>query len=215
MTDYNIRLERSEDYYTVENLVREAFWNVYRPGCMEHYVLHCFRNRPEFVKELDFILESKGKIIAQVMFVKAQLRRDDGKLIPILTFGPIGVLPQFKRHGWGKILLDYALQQAEKMGFGAVCMEGNIDFYKHCGFDLASKNHIHYEGMPREDKVEFFLCKELKGEYLKANLEGQDATYSTPQGYFVDEKDVEEFDKTFEPKEKLKLPGQLFQRLNE
>lgn len=203
--DYTIRLETPADYNTVENLTREAFWNVYRPGCLEHYVLHMFRNRPEFVKELDLVLEIGGQIIGHVMFVRAEITTDDGRSLPIMTFGPISIHPDYQRKGYGKILLDYALDKAAEMGVGAVCMEGNIDFYGKCGFDVASKSGIHYYAEPREDVVPYFLLRQLQEGFL----EGVTGVYRTPEGYFVDETAAEEFDRQFTPKIKLKLPGQL------
>lgn len=203
--DYTIRLETPADYNTVENLTREAFWNVYRPGCLEHYVLHMFRNRPEFVNELDLVLEIGGQIIGHVMFVRAEITTDDGRSLPIMTFGPISIHPDYQRKGYGKILLDYALDKAAEMGVGAVCMEGNIDFYGKCGFDVASKIGIHYYAEPREDVVPYFLLRQLQEGFL----EGVTGVYRTPEGYFVDETEAEEFDRQFTPKIKLKLPGQL------
>lgn len=203
--DYTIRLETPADYNTVENLTREAFWNVYRPGCLEHYVLHLFRNRPEFVKELDLVLEIGGQIIGHVMFVRAEITTDDGRSLPIMTFGPISIHPDYQRKGYGKILLDYALDKAAEMGVGAVCMEGNIDFYGKCGFDVASKSGIHYYAEPREDVVPYFLLRQLQEGFL----EGVTGVYRTPEGYFVDETEAEEFDRQFTPKIKLELPGQL------
>ena len=141
---YAIRKETESDYRAVENLTREAFWNVYRPGCTEHYVLHQFRSRPEFVKELDYVMEVGGELIGHIMFVRAEIKADDGRVLPIMTFGPISIRPDFQRKGYGKILLDFALEKAAAMGVGAVCMEGNIDFYGKSGFDVASKSGIHY-----------------------------------------------------------------------
>lgn len=204
--DYTIRREKTDDYRTVENLTREAFWNVYRPGCSEHYVLHQFRDRPEFVKELDFVLEVGGEIIGHVMFVRAEITADDGRVLPIMTFGPLSIRPDFQRKGYGKILLDFALERAAEMGTGAVCMEGNIDFYGKCGFDVASKSGIHYYAEPRDEVVPYFLLKQLQ----KGFLDGVTGVYKTPSGYFVEDSEVEEFDRQFPPKEKLKLPGQLF-----
>ena len=102
----NIRREEPRDFRESENVTREAFWNVYKPGCMEHYVLHTYRKRPEFVPELDFVLEEDGKIIGHVMFVRTKIDADDGREIPIMTFGPISILPEYKRKGYGKKLLD-------------------------------------------------------------------------------------------------------------
>lgn len=201
-----IRLERSNEYKLVENVVRESFWNVYRPGCLEHYVLHSYRDNKDFVKELDFVILKDNEIIGQTMFVKAEIKTDDGKDIPIMTFGPICILPKYQKQGYGKILLDYSLEKAKEIGCGVVCMEGNINFYGKSGFVVASKKNIHYYAEPRENEVPYFLLKELKDGFLD-NISG---TYKTPSGYFVDEKQAEEFDKQFEPKQKLKLPGQIF-----
>ena len=204
--DYTIRLERSEEHRDVENLVREAFWNVYRPGCSEHYVIHVLRDDPAFVKELDFVMEQDGRLIGQNMFMKTVIQADDGRVIPVLTMGPIGILPELKRQGYGKALLDYSLERATELGFGAVLFEGNIDFYGKSGFDYADRFGIRYHDLPEDADASFFLCKELVPGYL----DGVTGVYQTPQGYYVDDTDVDAFDKAFPPKEKLKLPGQLF-----
>lgn len=204
--DYIIRLENNNEHREVENLVRESFWNVYRPGCTEHYVLHQLRNDPAFVPELDFVMEKDGKLIGQNMFMRAFITADDGRNIPIMTMGPICISPEFKRNGYGKKLLDYSLEKAAELGAGALCFEGNIDFYGKSGFTYAREFGIRYHGLPEGADDSFFLCKELKTGYL----DGITGVYAPPQGYFVDEAETEEFDKLFPPKEKLKLPGQLF-----
>lgn len=204
-----IRNETEADYRAVENLVRESFWNVYRPGCTEHYVLHRFRSDPAFVKELDFVMEKDGVLIGQNMFVRANIQADDGREIPILTMGPIGIAPEYKRQGYGKQLLDYSLEQAAKLGFGALCFEGNIDFYGKSGFTYASRFGVRYHDLPADADASFFLCKELIPGYL----EGVTGEYAPPNGYFVAEQDPEAFkayDAQFPQKQKLKLPGQLF-----
>lgn len=201
-----IRLEKKEEYREVENLVREAFWNVYRPGCLEHFVLNRLRNNPHFLAELDYVMELNGKLIGQIVFMKAVLKADDGRDIPIVTIGPICITPELKRKGYGKALLDYSLDKAAKMGFGAVCIEGNIDFYGKSGFTYAGEFGIRYHGLPADEDASFFLCKELTQGYL----DGITGEYETPAGYFVDEAEADEFDKGFPYKEKLKQPGQLF-----
>ena len=201
-----IRLEQKEEYREVENLIRESFWNVYRPGAYEHYVMHVLRDDPAFVKKLDFVAERDGKLIGQNMFMRAVIQADDGREIPVLAMGPIGITPELKRQGYGKKLLDYSLEQAAGMGFGAVLFEGNIDFYGKSGFTYARNFGIRYHDLPEGADDSFFLCKELIPGYLT----GVAGVYQTPQGYYVDDADVEEFDKSFPPKEKRKLPGQIF-----
>ena len=204
--DFTIRPERKEDYRAVETLVRESFWNVYRPGCSEHYVLHVLRDDPAFVKELDFVMEQGGRLIGQNMFMKTIIEADDGGVVDVLTMGPICITPELKRKGYGKALLDYSLEQASALGFGAVLFEGNIDFYGKSGFDYARKFGIRYHDLPEGADDSFFLCKELIPGYL----DGVTGVYQTPKGYYVDDADVEEFDRAFPPKKKLKLPGQIF-----
>jgi len=227
--EMNIRLEQPKDYREVENLTREAFWNVYRPGCTEHYVLNQYRNNPDFIPELDFVMEEDdGKIIGHVMFSKAGLILDpspkekeavaqeatpmeggfEGASFPLWTFGPISIHPDYKRKGFGLKLLQYALEKAKEMGIGLLCMEGNIDFYKHAGFGLASKIKIHYHAEPREAEVPYFLAKELIPGYW-GNREG---TYCPPKGYFVADENPEAFEAyetTFPRKEKAFQKGQL------
>lgn len=204
--DYIIRLEREEDQQEVENLVREAFWNIYRPGCLEHYVLNQMRNHPDFIPELSFVLEKDGKIIGQNVFVRALIRADDGREIPIAAMGPICIAPEEKRRGYGKILLDFTVEQAKDFGIKALCFEGNIDFYGKSGFDYASKFGIRYHELPESADTSFFLCKELEKGYLNS-ITGK---YTPPECYFVDEEKAEAFDRKFPMKKKLKLKDQIF-----
>jgi predicted N-acetyltransferase YhbS len=259
-----IRLEQPKDYREVENLTREAFWNVYRPGCTEHFVLNQYRTNPDFIPELDFVMEEDNRIIGHVMFSKASLTPDPspmgegsddpsqqemhttplphweatgvfraatgvaaapqrganpsfateeqgGGSFPSWTFGPISIHPDYKRKGYGLKLLQYALEKAREMGVGFICMEGNIDFYKHAGFCLASKFNIHYHDFPKDAEVPFFLAQELIPGWLKENGITE-AIYCPPKGYFVADENPEAFEAyeaTFPKKVKLRLPGQL------
>lgn len=207
----SIRLESPADFRAVESLTREAFWNVYRPGCTEHFVLHCYRDNPDFIPELDFVMEADGRLIGHVMFSKAELVLPDGTRKPSWTFGPISIHPDYKRKGFGVQLLSFALERARGMGVGFLCMEGNIAFYRHAGFDLASRWGIRYHDMPEDEEVPFFLAQELIPGWLDANGI-KEATYCPPKGYFVADENpdaFEAFEASFPAKEKLRLPGQL------
>jgi len=206
-----IRLEQPSDYREVENLTREAFWNVYRPGCTEHFVLNQYRNNPDFIPELDWVMEMDGRIIGHVMFSRAELVLDDGKHVPSWTFGPISIHPDFKRQGFGLRLLNFALAKARELGIGFLCMEGNINFYRNAGFDLASKLGIHYHAEPRDAVVPYFLAQELIPGWLHDHGVTE-ATYQPPQGYFVADEQPEAFEAyeaTFPGKEKAFNEGQL------
>ena len=204
-----IRGEEPRDWREVECLVRESFWNVYRPGCLEHYVLNRLRAHPDFVPELDFVLERDGRIIGQNVFVKAEIAADDGRKIPILTMGPISIANDCKRQGYGKLLLDHGLARAAALGYGAVFFEGNIDFYGKSGFGFASAHGIRYHGLPEGADASFFLGRELVPGYLA----GVTGVYATPSAYFVCDAEPAAFaayEAGFPPREKRVLPGQLF-----
>ena len=206
--DCLIRPEMPEDYAEVENMVRDSFWNVYRPGCLEHWLLHVMRDDPAFVRELDVVMECGGEIIGQNVFVRAKIDTDDGREVPILTMGPICVRNDLKRQGFGKLLLDRSLELAKAWGAGALFFEGNINFYGKSGFTYASEFGIRYHGLPEGADASFFLGRELIPGYLS----GVTGVYSTPEVYLVTAEDAEFFDRQYPPKEKKELPGQLKKR---
>ena len=196
--DITIRPETESDDRAVENLTREAFWNVYRPGCMEHYVLHCFRTDPAFVPELDLVMELNGTLIGHIMYARSEIACIDGRALPIMTFGPISIAPEYKRQGYGKCLLDYSMEKAK-------AITGNILFYGKSGFVPAKSKGIRYADDP---DASYLLIKELTPGFLS----GISGTYKDPEGYFVCERDPDgfaQFEATFPEKEKQKLPGQL------
>ena len=204
--DYIIRKETESDYFEVENLTREAFWNVYRPGCLEHFVLHRYRGLPGFIPELSLCLVKDNKIIGHVMYAHSEIISDSGEHVPIMTFGPISIAPEFKRKGYGTILLRYSMEKARQMGGKALAICGNINFYGKSGFVIASTKGVHYYAEPRENEVPYFLIKELEAGFLD-NISG---TYKDPDGYDCEGVDVDAFDAEFPPKQKQKLPTQIF-----
>ena len=206
--DLIIRRETAADHRAVEELIRESFWNVYRPGCLEHFVIHRLRDDPAFVPELDLVMEKDGRLIGQNMFRRAGISADDGREIPIMTMGPICITPELKRRGFGKRLLDDSLERAAALGCGALCFEGNIRFYGKSGFTYAREFGIRYHDLPEGADDSFFLCRELIPGYLQ----GVTGEYAPPEGYFCAEREPEEFarfDALFPPKEKKVQPGQL------
>jgi predicted N-acetyltransferase YhbS len=140
------------------------------------------------------------------MFMRTVIRSDNGGDIDVLTMGPICISPDLKRRGYGKQLLDYSLAKAKEMGFGAVLFEGNIGFYGKSGFDYARSFGIRYHDLPEDADDSFFLCKELIPGYLD-EITG---VYQTPAGYYVNDTDVDSFDRSFPHKKKMRLPEQIF-----
>lgn len=200
-----IRLEQEKDYFEVENLTREAFWNRYRPGCFEHLVLHNLRDDACFLPELDYVLEENGRIVANIVYAKGTLVLDDGGETDILLFGPVSVLPECQGKGYGSKLIEFTLDKVQKMGYPAVVITGNPAYYGRFGFESASRHGIYYEGMDRSEEASFFMVKVLNTNGMKA-LRG---TYSDPKCYFVDGEELDTFDKAFPTKVKEILPGQL------
>lgn len=199
-----IRRETPQDYREVENLTREAFWNVYRPGCMEHFVLHILRSDPAFVPELDYVLEEDGKILAHIAYAQGRLQGEGGTE-NMLLFGPVSVLPEIQGRGYGARLIEFTLEKAREMGYPAVVITGSPEYYSRFGFESASRHGIFYEGVDPSQEFPFFMVK-----FLQKGAAGRvKGVYSDPPCYFVEEARVEEFDRSFPPRKKERRPGQL------
>ena len=208
--DIEIRPERPEEFRKTEELVRAAFWNVYRPGCTEHFVLHCLRSDPAFVQDLDLVLTLDGLLAARIVFVCSSIDCGKGRHLPVMTFEPVSVAPAFQKHGLGSLLLREAIKRAKALGVGALCITGDVAFYRRFGFTYAGKFSIRYrDADPNDTVVPYFLVKELHPGFLT----GISGTYADPTVYFAAqrfEKDFERFEATFPPLEKKVLAGQLF-----
>ena len=201
----NIRMERPEDYFESETLTREAFWNVYRPGCLEHYVLHVLRRDPCFVPELTLVAEEDGHIVGQITAATGTLTRPNGEQTPLLLFGPLGVLPDQQGRGIGSALLTAALERAQAQGFHAAVLTGAPAYYRRFGFETATLRGLHYEGLDPAEECPFFMVRVLD-ETRAAELQG---VYADPACYFADGAEVDAFDRAFPPKVKETRPGQL------
>ena len=204
-TDILIRTETPADYSAAETIVREAFWNRYRPGCMEHFVLHCLRESPAFVPELSLVLEKQGRLIGQVVYARAAIEADGGRRVPVLTFGPLSIAPEFQGQGYGRLLLETSMQKAAALGAGALAITGDIGFYGRSGFVPGKTVGVRYADDPEAD---YFLVRELQPGFLA----GAQGTYRDPEEYFVCQTRPEEFaafEAQFPARQKLTLPSQL------
>ena len=140
-----IRNERPEDYETVERITREAFYNLYVPGCVEHYLVHLMRTHEDFIPELDFVLELDGAEIGNIMYTKATLTDEEGTVKEILTFGPVCVLPAYQRKGYGKLLMEHSFRKAVEVGYDAIVIFGSPANYVGRGFESCKKYKVRAE----------------------------------------------------------------------
>lgn len=201
--DYIIRLETEDDYREVENLAREAFWNLSVPGCYEHYFIHVMRSHEAFIRELDFVLEADGKIIGNIMYTKAKLIDENGTEKPILTMRPICIHPDYQRKGYGKALLEYTFEKAMELGYDTIINLGNPSNYVARGYKSCKKYNVCFEGdiFPAPLLVKVLTDNALDGRkwfYHPSNAD-------EPCG---DTAAVAEFDKLFPPKKKAWQPSQ-------
>lgn len=201
ISDYSIRNERAEDMREVEELTRKAFWNVNVPGCCEHYLVHVMRKHPDFIPELDFVLEKGSHIIGNIMYTKAKLVDEDSHNKQILTFGPLSILPEFQRKGYGKALLQHSFTKAKEMGYDVIVIFGNPDNYVSRGFKSCKKYNICI-------KEDFYPAAMLVKELTEGCLDGRKWFYLESSAYQIDEKAAERFDSGFEKMEKKFRPSQ-------
>ena len=197
----NIRNERETDYKIVEDITRKAFYNVYVPGCMEHYLVHIMRGHEDFIPELDFVIELDGQIVGNIMYTKAKLTDEGGTEKEIVTFGPVSILPKYQRKGYGKMLIEHSLKRAAELGYEAVVIMGSPANYVGSGFQCCRKYNICVE---KEKYPAAMLVKELK----PGALDGRLWFYSDSPVMNVDEREAQAFDDGLEKMEKKWMPSQ-------
>ena len=190
-----LREEDKNDYFKNENLTREAFWNIYKPGCDEHFILHKLREKDSFIKNLTLIAIFEGEIIGNIVYSK--MFRNKKMINEIICFGPISVLPEFQRKGVGTLLIKTTLKMAKDLGYKAILITGNKNYYSRFGFNPAFDYNIHLEGNKLDDKAENFMVKELEEGFLKNNS----GIYNFDDIFFnYSKEEFEEYDKHFPKK---------------
>ena len=188
-----IRNEEPGDYREVDNLTREAFWNLHVPGCNEHYLAHLLRKSPAFIPELDFVAVNEGIILGNIMYAKSLLISDDGVQHPVITFGPVSVLPEHQGKGIGAALIRHSLAKAKEMGFGLVFIYGDPTYYSRFGFREGEAHNIRTkDGLytPALQVLQLADTAIIPGRFVEDSV------------YEVDDTEAEEFDKGFPKKEK-------------
>ncbi|MDD4212611.1 MAG: N-acetyltransferase [Bacilli bacterium] len=205
-----IRREEEKDYLEVERLTREAFWDVYRPGCVEHFMLHQMRTDPAFIPELDYVIEEEGRIVANIVYTKVEIIKEDGSSTFGLVFGPISVLKSVQNKGYGSTIIRYTLDLAKEMGYPCVLITGHPDYYHRFGFESATNYGFYYPGYPKKDSnledsksqdiSPFFMIKWLASKPFITPGE-----YHDPSCYSINEEAMQAFDKEFVKIDKLRL----------
>jgi len=197
---FKIRNEKETDYRRVEEITRKAFWNLYAPGCDEHYLVHIMRTHKDFIPELDFVIEVDGQVIGNIMYTKAKLIDESGVEKEILSFGPVSILPEYQRRGYGKKLIEYSFEKAAALGYDVIVIFGNPGNYVNLGFKSCKKYNVCLENGIYPTAM---LVKELK----PGTLDGRKWVYLSPV-FDIDKKEAERFDEGFEPWEKKYQPSQ-------
>jgi predicted N-acetyltransferase YhbS len=200
--DLTIRLENEKDYRKVENLTREAFWNLYRPGCAEHLLIHKMRQVPAFVKELALVAVAEGKIVGNIVYSRAKIRKRKNKEFEVLCMGPVGVLPAYQGQGIGSQLIIYSIAQARQLGYKAVILFGKPHYYQRFGFVNAKTYEIQ---TPTGENFDEFMAREL----YNGGLQGISGKFYADEVFNFDPKELEIFDREFPYKEKLVTDTQL------
>lgn len=196
-----IRNEEEKDYKQVEEITRKAFWNLYVPGCNEHYLVHVMRSHKDFLPELDFVIESDDKIIGNIMYTKAKLTDESGYEKNILTFGPVCIAQEYQRMGYGKMLMEYSFEKAAALGYDVIVIFGNPDNYVSRGFKSCKKYNVALENGTYPSAM---IVKELKPDAL----DGRKWIYYQSPVLDIDEQEAIRFDEGFEVLEKKYQPSQ-------
>nr|WP_202623805.1 N-acetyltransferase [Sporotomaculum syntrophicum] len=196
-----IRNEEEKDYERVEEITRKAFWNLYIPGCIEHYLVHVMRSHKDFLPELDLVIEVDNQIIGNIMYTKAKLVDESGEEKEILTFGPVCITPEYQRVGYGKMLMEHSFAQAVALGYDVIVIFGNPSNYVSRGFKSCKKCNICLENGTYPAAM---MVKELKPEAL----DGRKWIYYDSPVMKIDEQEAGRFDESLEKMEKKFQPSQ-------
>ncbi len=189
-----LRRERPEDFRIVEELTKEAFWNQHLPGCDEHYLLHNIRNAPCFIKELDYVAEIDGKIVGNIVYTKANILDDNDKQHEVISFGPVSVLPEFQSMGIGSKLISFTKNIAIALGYKAILIYGDPEYYRRFGFVPAETLKI-----ATADNMYALPLQAL--ELVPGALSNISGRFFEDAVYHVDSTESKEFDKAFAQKE--------------
>ena len=196
-----IRNEKETDYERVEEITRKSFWNLYIPGCNEHYLVHVMRSHKDFLPELDLVIEVDNQIIGNIMYTKAKLVDESGQEKEILTFGPVCIIQEYQRMGYGKMLIEHSFNQAVALGYDVIVIFGNPSNYVSRGFKSCKKYNICLENgiFPAA-----MMVKELK----PGTLDGKKCVYYESPVMKIDEQEANQFDEGLEKMEKKFQPSQ-------
>ena len=203
--DNMIRLEHEKDYLEVENLVRNSFWNIYRPGAYEHYIVHLLRNHPSFIKDLAYVIEKDGEIIGHINYSKGEINYGDGNSKDAVVLGPVSIDKRYQNRGYGTKLIEYTLKLIDDKDLPFVFVIGDENYYSRFGFESASRYNLYLNGCDLEGECPFFMIKIFKNDEITF----EKGIFSNPDVFDVDEKDVDEFDKNFEFMQKEVNENQL------
>ncbi len=196
-----IRNEEETDYLIVEEITRKAFWNLYVPGCNEHYLVHVMRSHEDFISALDLVIEVDGQIVGNIMYTKAKLVDEAGEEKNILTFGPVCIVPEFQRLGYGKKLMENSFERALALGYETIVIFGNPGNYVNRGFKSCKRYNI---CLSNDTYPTAMLVKELKSDVL----DGRKWVYHQSPVFEINEKEAECFDRSLVSLEKQSLPCQ-------
>ena len=199
----SIRLEEEQDYKKVEYLTREAFWDLYRPGCVEHLIVHKIREVPAFVKELSFVACDDDALLGNIIYSKAKVVHDENKEFEVLCMGPFGVLLAFQKKGVGSLLMNCSIKKAKELGFKAIVIFGDPKYYQRFGFVNAKNYGI---TTPSGENFDAFMVLEL----FDGALDGITGKFYADNVFEIKNEELEVFEKEFPYKEKHVTDTQLW-----
>ncbi|WP_370573202.1 GNAT family N-acetyltransferase [Methanomethylovorans sp.] len=198
----SIRQEEEKDFKNVEYLTREAFWDLYKPGCNEHLLVHKIRKVPAFIKELDLIACDKDRIVGNIIYSKAKVINKENTEFEVLCMGPFAVSPSYQKKGIGSLLLNHSIEKARQLGYKAIIIFGNPDYYQRFGFGNAEKYNIHTSW---GENLDAFMALEL----YNGSLKGISGKFYEDEVFKIEEEELEDFEKQFPHKVKHVTDTQL------
>lgn len=193
--EIRITVTSEADLLNTEHLTRDVFWNLFKPGCDEHLVLHKLRKSNAYIADLDLVSWDKGQITGHIISTMAEVKNENGSVHKVLCAGPLSVSEDLQNHGIGSALMLSSIDRAKALGYKGIVLFGNPDYCHRFGFQDAANFEI-----STSDGLNFsaFMVLELYDNALQ-NVKGR---FFESEAFQVDEEELNNFELKFPFREK-------------
>lgn len=195
-------VEEPADRPKLFNMMRDAFWNLYQPGCEEHVILQKMWRSEDYLRDLSLVAKlSDGTLAGYIAYSKSSIVDASGQPTETISFGPVAVSPEHQGKGIGKLLITKSIERCRELGYKAIVILGYPALYTQFGFRNGREFGV---TMETGDSAKGLQVLELQQGYL----DGVNGKYLPPKAHEASACEIEEVEKDLPVKEKFETRSQ-------